>query len=184
MAKVLAFAGSPRREGYTNTLLRKLIEGVESKKGEVKVYDLNSPEPRGCQGCFRRRAEPGCPIDDSLAPAYAEIADASGIVVTSPIYFGQISGQAKLWLDRMVPMLDGKTFKPRHPGKKAATIFSQGDANGLRFASVVNQLHGFLQTFGWEPIASIVCSGVSDPDFTLSDELLAKARTAGEALAG
>jgi multimeric flavodoxin WrbA len=47
---------------------------------------------------------------------YEEIKDADSIIFGSPIYFHQITGQARIWLDGMVPMV--ADFKPRYPGKK------------------------------------------------------------------
>lgn len=183
MARILAFSGSPRADGHSGRLLGELIKGAESRGAEVKVYDLNNPGLRGCQSCFACRAKPGCSVRDYLAPVYEEMADAAGVVLSSPIYFASISGQAKLWLDRMFPMLDGQSFLPRYPGKRAVTIFSQGDGNPDRFGGAIRMVHGFFKTFGWDMAESIVCSGASAPGFVLSNELMKMAHDAGAALA-
>lgn len=183
MGTVLAFTGSPRPKGHCNLLLAELKNGVESAGGTLKTYDLNHPEFRGCQGCFYCRTHPDCSVNDYLTPAYDEIKAADGLVFTSPIYFAQISGQAKKWVDRMFPMLDGQSFRPRHPGKKVVTIFAQGDGNAERFAQAVNMVHGFIKTFGWELQENLMCSGVSAPGYAIPDDLLQKARQAGQELA-
>ena len=182
MSKIIAFAGSPRTNGHCRRLLDELIKGVESRGGSVKTYDLNDPGFRGCQGCFYCRSNPGCSVEDILTPFYTEIADASGIVFASPIYFGDVTGQGKMWVDRMFPMLDGVAFQPRHPGKKAVTIFSQGDGNDERFLPAMKRLHGFINTFGWKLQENLVCANTSSRDFVLSDALLKKAFDAGAAL--
>lgn len=180
--KILAFAGSPRRQGHCWTLLDAVKKGVESKGGEFKIYDLNDAGVRGCQGCFYCRANPGCSVKDSLSPFYDEIADAAGVVFSSPIYFGSLTGQAKIGLDRLFPMLDGQSFQPRHPGKKAVTIYSQGDGNAERFAGAVNMVHGFLRTFGWELAESVVCFGTSSSGVEVPEDLTKKAFAAGREL--
>ena len=184
MAKILAFSGSPREKGHSRALLDELVRGAQSKGGEVKVYDLNHPEFRGCQGCFYCRTHPECSVKDYLTPAYGEMADAAGIVFTSPIYFAQITGQAKMWIDRMFPMLDGQSFQPRHPGKKSVAIFAQGDANLERFAAAVNMVQGFMRTFGWHLQDILVCAGASTPGFAIPDTLMKRAFAAGADLAG
>lgn len=182
MAKIIAFAGSPRRGGSAWLLLDELIKGVESGGGGVKVYDLNDPGFRGCQGCFYCRSHPDCSVRDILTPFYSEINDATGVVFVSPIYFGDIIGQGKMWLDRMFPMLVGEAFQPRHPGKRAVTIFTQGDADTDRFSVATERLHGFVNAFGWTLEQSLMCAGTSVPGFTVPGELLGKAFAAGKGL--
>lgn len=122
--KVIVFLGSPRKNGYTTALAREAGRGVKNAGLTVKEYDLNDKGVRGCQGCYYCREQYGCSVKDYLAPMYGDLAEARAVVVASPIYFYQITGQTKLWLDRMFPMIDGE-FNPRLPGKKAVTIFSQ-----------------------------------------------------------
>lgn len=184
MPNIIAFTGSPRKEGNTRRLLNELIEGAEAKGGEVKVYDLNEPGIRGCQGCFYCRSHPECSVQDALAPFYGEVRNATGIVFASPVYFGDISGQGKIWLDRMFPMLDGQAFQPRFPGKKVVTLFAQGDGDAGRFLPAMQRLHSFLHTFGWKLQDNLVCADASSPGYEMPRELLQKAKAAGGALIG
>lgn len=181
---IVVFWGSPRKDGYSHTVASELIRGVESGGGKVKTYDLNDPGFRGCQGCFHCREHEACIIQDMLQPFYSEVDGVSGIVIASPIYFGDISGQAKKWLDRMFPMLDGKALAPRHPGKRVVSIFAQGDANAERFLPAANRLHGFLHAFGWTVEDTLVCAGSGSDEFTVSQPLMEQAFKAGEKLAG
>lgn len=184
MSKIVVFAGSPRqKDGQTWALLAQLVKGAESNNASVVTYNLNDPGLRGCQGCFYCRKHPTCSVDDMLKPAYEDIAAADALVVTSPIYFADVSGQAKIWLDRMFPMLDGTSFAPRNPGKRVATIFSQGDGDAGRFEPAIKRFHRFLQVFGWKIEDSLVCAGVSSPDFVLSEQLKEQALQLGRRLA-
>ena len=185
MARIIALAGSPReKNGHTWELLREFTKGVESRGGDVKVYNLNDPGFRGCQGCFYCRTHDGCGVEDYFSPFYDEIGDATGVVFASPIYFAQISGQAKMGIDRLFPMLDGKSFSPRYPGKRAVTLFSQGDSSAGRFLPAVEMVHGFLKVFGWKVEENILCSGVSAPGYKIPEQTLRQAYASGEMLAG
>lgn len=184
MATLLALAGSPRKQGNTRTLLQELIKGAESRGGMVKVYDLNDPAFRGCQSCFTCRTRPRCSVQDVFTPFYEEIDAAAGVVFASPIYFADITGQAKMGLDRLFPMLDGASFSPRFPGKKVAAIYSQGDSDPARFASAIAAVRGFFHTFGWKQEHCLICAGAGDPGYAIPEELLKEAFDAGAALAG
>ena len=115
---------------------------------------------------------------------YEDIKNADGIIFGSPIYFMQITGQSKLWLDRMFPMIAGATFpfQARYPGKKVITIFSQGNENKDAFQGAIQSINNAFSMFGWELTDSLLCCNTGSPNFKISDKLLAQAFSAGEQL--
>lgn len=181
MSRIIAFVGSPRKNGFTSQLIEEAVKGAKSKGAEVKIYDLNHDGIKGCQGCFYCRSHEGCATKDYLQPMYEDIKNADGIIFGSPIYFHDITGQSKQWIDRMSPMVDS-AFQPRYPGKKAVTIFAQRNENKDVFQAAIQNINGFLSMFGWELKDSLLCCGTGSPDFRLSDELLKRAFAAGESL--
>lgn len=182
--KIVVFNGSPRKGGYTPQLLDEVIRGAQAAaEVEVTRYELNAEGVRGCQGCYYCRTNEGCSIkDDVLAPMYEDIRDADAILFGTPIYYYHITGQSKLWLDRMFPMIAGPEFTPRYPGKKVATLFVQGAADVAENERVIAAMNSYVADFGWELVDSILCGGTSKPDFRLSEELLGRAFAAGRAL--
>lgn len=183
MATVVAFVGSPRANGYSRLLLEELARGVESAEGTMKYYDLNDPGFRGCQGCYFCRKNDYCRVEDTLRPFYDEIDAVAGMVVTSPIYLADVSGQVKCWIDRMFATLDGPTLAPRHPGKRVVSLFSQGDADPERFSPAMDRLHSLFRIFGWRLEGSLLCAGVGTEGFAVPDALKRRAFDLGAALA-
>lgn len=105
--KVMAFNGSPRKKWNTATLLQSAMEGAASRGAEtrlVHLYDLNY---KGCISCFSCKEKDGksygtCAVKDDLTPIYAEIREADAIVLGSPIYFGDVTGQMRSFLERLL----------------------------------------------------------------------------------
>jgi multimeric flavodoxin WrbA len=161
VSKVVIFNGSPRKNGYTAKLLEQVARGSKSEGAEIIEYDLNDSEIRGCQGCFYCRANDGCAIKDYLQPMYKVINEADAIVFGSPIYAYQITGQAKMWLDRTFPML-GNNFVPRHSGKKLISIFTQGSLNPQMGAESIKVVNNIFEKYGWELVDSIHYCGATD----------------------
>ncbi|KLU64463.1 iron-sulfur flavoprotein [Desulfosporosinus acididurans] len=161
MSKVVIFNGSPRKNGYTSKLLAQVANGAKSKGAEVIEFNLNDPGIRGCQGCLYCRLHDGCAVNDYLQPMYEAIEDADAIVFGSPIYGYQISGQAKIWLDRTFPMV-GDGFAARHPGKKAITIFAQGSPNPEIAAEGIKTVSNIFARYGWKVEDSILCCGTTN----------------------
>lgn len=161
MSKVVIFNASPRKNGYTAKLLEQVGKGAKSRGAEVIEFDLNDSGIRGCQGCYYCRTHDGCAIKDYLQPMYEAINEADAIVFGSPIYYYQITGQAKVWLDRTFPMV-GDNFAPRHSGKKLITIFAQGSSNPEMAADGIKAVNNILAAYGWKLEDSIHCCGTID----------------------
>lgn len=183
MSKIVVFNGSPRKNGYTSKLLAEIVKGAQSKGAEVTEFDLNDPGIRGCQGCFYCRANDGCATKDYLQPMYAAINEADAIVFGSPVYYYQVTGQARVWLDRTFPMV-GEGFSARHPGKKAITVFAQGNLNPEIGAKAVEFINGIFEgTYGWKVEDTLHFCGTNNPDSEKFEELSKRAFLDGESLA-
>lgn len=181
MKKIVAFAGSPRKEGFSRQLMDRLLAGAKAAGAEVVVYDLNADGIKGCQGCFYCRKHDTCAQQDALQPMYQDIREACAVVAAFPLYFGQISGQGKIWLDRMYPMFQ-EDFSPRFPGKKAVTIFAQAKKDPAVMQDAIDSVNGLINGYGWELIRSFLIAGTVDPQYALEESLLAEAYQVGQQL--
>ncbi len=125
--RVTAFCGSPRKGGNTETLLRKMLQGAESKGAEVVFRDLNSMSIRGCQGCdWCKENETGfCVQNDDMQTIYRDLVDSDSVIIGSPVYMFQMSAQTKLMIDRFFGLLL-PGFKSKIKEKKLALVFAQG----------------------------------------------------------
>lgn len=182
MSKIVAFVGSPRKNSISSQLLNKAIEGAKSIGSEIVVYDLNDEEIRGCQACDYCRKENVCIVKDKLQSMYSDIASADGIIISSPIYMSDFSGQAKIWFDRLRPMF-GHDFKPRYPGKKIVAVFAQAADNEALASALFESLKMRFKRFGWEFIDNILACGTETPGYSIPQELLDRALTGGRKLA-
>jgi multimeric flavodoxin WrbA len=78
---------------------------------------------------------------------FDELALADGIVFGSPIYFGQFTGQMRLFLDRCYSLINAD-FSPRLPaGKKAVIIGSQGAPDAAAFKGAYDEFRDQISSF-------------------------------------
>ena len=107
MKKIMIIDGGPRRNVNTAGMLRAFAEGAESagKEVEVKTVRLYDLDYKGCMSCMackiKGRASNICKFKDALTPVLEEIAQADGLVLGSPIYFGDVTGQMRTFLERL-----------------------------------------------------------------------------------
>jgi len=99
--KVLAFAGSPRRHGNSETLLDWVLEEMEKKPDvEVEKYaltDINIAPCKGCNACEKLNA---CVQKDDLVWVEEKIIEADIIILSAPIFCMGIAAQPKALIDR------------------------------------------------------------------------------------
>ena len=107
MKKIMIIDGGPRKNFNTASMLQKIAEGAGSVSSEieVKTVRLYGLDYKGCMSCMackiKGKASNVCKFKDTLTPVLEEIAEADGLVLGSPIYFGDVTGQMRTFLERL-----------------------------------------------------------------------------------
>lgn len=104
---VIAINGSPRKNWNTATLLNKALEGASSQGATtelIHLYDLNF---KGCISCFACKLKGGksygkCGYKDELTPVLEKIESADAVILGSPIYFGEVTGEMRSFIERLI----------------------------------------------------------------------------------
>ncbi|MHB0913531.1 MAG: flavodoxin family protein [Armatimonadota bacterium] len=185
--KIACVLGSPRTGGNSETIARKI---VEASGGEAQFFALNKLTFKGCQGCMgcKTRAEE-CVVKDDLSEVLRAVREADALILTSPIYYWTVSGQAKCFVDRTFSFLKPDYMtnpKPGRlgPGKKAVLVFTQGDPNPESF-DLSKEYTRFMTMDGYESCQVIRGLGLMEKtDAANSPELMAQAEEIGWSLAG
>lgn len=107
MKRIIIIDGGPRKNFNTAAMLQKFAEGAGSVSDQIEVktvrlYDLDY---RGCMSCMackiKGKASNVCRFKDALTPVLEDVAGADGLVLGSPIYFGDVTGQMRTFLERL-----------------------------------------------------------------------------------
>lgn len=104
---VIAINGSPRKNGNTATLLNKALEGASSQGATtelINLYDLNF---KGCVSCFACKLKGGksygkCDYKDDLTPVLEKVESADAVLLGSPIYLSEVTGEMRSFIERLV----------------------------------------------------------------------------------
>jgi multimeric flavodoxin WrbA len=100
MSYLLAVSSSPRRNGNSELLLNSFSEGAEKAGREIKTVRLNELNFRPCQACDRCAPTGKCVLKDDMQNLYPLVESAGGIVLATPIFFGSMTAQLKMFIDR------------------------------------------------------------------------------------
>jgi multimeric flavodoxin WrbA len=101
--KVVAFNGSPKKEGNTYLLLRRVFEELLKEGIETEYIHFGGKPLRGCIACMKcmENKDKKCTLpDDGLNGYVAKMDQADGIILASPVYFSNVTAEMKALIDR------------------------------------------------------------------------------------
>ncbi len=101
--KVVAFNGSPRKDGNTALLINYVFEELKKEGIETEMVQLAGKRLRGCTACYEcyRKKNRRCAVEDDVVNQCIEkMIEADGIILGSPTYFTDVTAEMKALIDR------------------------------------------------------------------------------------
>ena len=149
--KVLAFAGSPRRHGNSETLLDWVLGGMIADPDVViEKIALTEADINPCHGCNACEKLNKCVQRDGMDIVHDKIIAADIILLSSPIYCMGIAAQAKALIDRAQVFRSRKyvlklpIVPPERKGKRLGVFLATA---GQNWSTCLRCGHSFGQMF-------------------------------------
>jgi len=155
--RIVAINGSPRKTWNTAQMLQQALKGAESVGAETELINLYDLKFRGCISCFgckRKNAVPcKCYMKDDLTPVLEKVLSAEALLLGSPIYFGDVTGQMRCFLERLsFPAMTYDDYsKQLYNGQLNAAFFftmNVSDEYAEMYKSVFENNTNLLKRFG------------------------------------
>ena len=174
--KIIAINGSPRTvRGTTRRLAQFVLDGAEKAGAETEMVDLCDLRVTPCTACDACSLNGICVNDDDVPSLVERMKEADGIIFASPVYIDNVSGQMKVFFDRLADAMHYQLFAGKYGCSVATTHTSGGDEVVAYQDHVLNYL------------AVISVGGISvatGGDSEAVDAREADARVLGKKLAG
>jgi multimeric flavodoxin WrbA len=139
--KVLGIVCSPRRDGNTEILVREALLAARDAGTETEIVLLEDKMIAPCDGCHTCFQTGVCKIKDDMQPIYQQMEEADAIIFGTPVYFQNVTAQAKAIMDRTFRFLPDMRLK----GKVAAPILA---LRRVGAGQTRNLLYGYFQAHG------------------------------------
>ncbi|HJO92807.1 MAG TPA: flavodoxin family protein [Victivallales bacterium] len=142
--KVIAINGSPRKNGNTSVLIQTVFEELNREGIETEEINIGKTNFKGCIACNKcwKTRDGRCAIPDhNFNEIVDKLREADGIILGSPVYLGDVSGQMKTFMDRVsyASTGAGEIFK-RKVGASIAAARRQGTI------PTINTLNSFFSS--------------------------------------
>jgi multimeric flavodoxin WrbA len=140
--KVLAFNGSPRKEGNTYHAINIVLDELRKEGIRTEYVQLGGADIRGCRACYKcfELKNRRCIQQDDLNGFVEKMIDADGIIIGSPTYFANVSTEVKALIDRagLVARANDSLFKR----KVGSAVVAFRRAGGTDVYSSINYFFG------------------------------------------
>ena len=126
--KVLLINGSAHKEGNTFRALSEVAGALEKNGIETEIFQLGNRPVRGCIACGQCKMKQldRCVFDDDVCNRIVERLDeADGLIVGSPVYYGQPNGAMMAVMQRVFFSAGAKV---QNKPAAAVTICRRGGA--------------------------------------------------------
>jgi multimeric flavodoxin WrbA len=137
--KVVAFNGSPRRDGNTTYLVNTVFEELKKENIDCELMNLAGKNIHGCIACYKcvENQDKRCAVkNDFLNQCIEKMLDADGIILASPTYFSNVTSEMKALIDRagLVAKVNDSMFKR----KVGAGVVSVRRAGAIHVFNSIN----------------------------------------------
>ena len=179
MKKVFAYIGSQMREkSCTAALARRILEEAAKKLEGGLEYEVVTPDQvtvlpcKGCCNCFRYCECPQDQLDD-MAAIKEKMLAADFIIWGSPVYAHQVSGQTKIFIDRI-----SYWFHLLQLAGKKGLVLSTTSGSGYR--EVLHYLSKLMYYTGMKPVGGYNVNAYLQGSFADPNDLEQKVEKAAD----
>ena len=156
--KIVILNGSPRRKGNTAALAAAFTQGAEHAGHTVTEFFLDGMNIRGCKGCFGGHSSQTCPCvqRDDMDNIYPAVKACDVLVLASPLYYWNMSGQLRTAVDRLFALKERDGNLLRGQVRAGALLMA---AEGHGFEDVTRYFDHLMEHLGWKNLGRVLAGG-------------------------
>lgn len=148
MSKKVIAINSSKRKGNTYNLIKSIGNLSVPKDIQLEIINLYEYDIRDCNGCEMCIRNSCCYIKDDVEKIMNKLKEADGIIISSPVYMGNVTGKLKTFVDRSCKWY----HRPELVGKPALVITTTAaSASG----EVIKYMEKVCIYWGLHPMGSI-----------------------------
>lgn len=172
---VCGLSGSTRLHGNTAALVNVVLDRCSAGGLSTNFVSLAGKEIQPCTGCEFCSTEHRCVLEDDWEAVADRIIDAHVLVVGAPVYFYEVCGHLKNFIDRTYSLYHDRRLSGRH----SVAIAVHADKGAER---AVETLEAFLNTHQFSSLGSVIGRGFKPGDVLKDKKAVREAENLGDAI--
>lgn len=164
--KIAAIYGSPRRNGNTDILLSKAVQGAEDAGAIVDSIVLRDYKISPCLEIYGCKKNGECAIVDDFQQVRDRILTSDAIMIATPIFFYTVSAHVKIFMDRCQSLwvkkywIKGDKVSGNQSPKKSIIIAAGATKGKKLFDGMLLSMKYFLEVLDAEVESTLLCREV------------------------
>jgi multimeric flavodoxin WrbA len=141
---ILAISGSPRKKGNTELLVKAAIEPFADNGHTVQRFFLSEKRAAPCIACEACSKDGVCAVEDDAHEVLQKITSFDAVIVGSPVYFRNVTGQLLALFTRFHSLSHRRPFKDRICFGGAIAVGGSPNSQGI----TLSVIHNFFLSLG------------------------------------
>ena len=158
---IVILNGSPRKKGNTAALVQEFARGAREAGNTVTEFFLDGMDIHGCKGCFGGHSSQDhpCVQRDDMDQIYLAVKESTVVVLATPLYYWNMSGQLRTAIDRLFALEEGEGNLLRGNGRSSALLMA---AEGHGFEDVLTYYGHLMDHLRWKNLGHVLAGGNMD----------------------
>lgn len=149
--KVYIVSSTPRKNGNSQILAEEFARGAIETGHCVTKIDIRDLNLKFCIGCMYCQSHDKCVLDDDMNKLYTDIQSSDVLVFATPIYYYEMSGQLKTFLDRLNPL-----YPRENTFKDVYLLATAADAEDSAMDGAIKGVQGWIDCFDGVRLAGVI----------------------------
>ena len=159
--KAICIIGSPRESGSTAFLVERIMDGMTAAGVQVRRLSLGQLNIGYCQGCRECETTRRCIQRDDMDQLLGGILESEIVLLASPSYWGDVTGQMKVFIDRSLPLCNAATGETPVPeGKVGIAVALRAGRSTAENKHLVDTFEHYFGHLGIRMAASLTVEGI------------------------
>lgn len=140
---------SPRKNGNCKSIVNIITRIIEDDNSINNVYFVDDMNIKGCQACRACKSFDNptkCVLNDDFNRVMDEVSKSDAFIFAAPNYFGEISGQGRIFMDRFFSMTKTTPNQLKN-NPKCVVIHTYGASDG-HYDDYINKKSGVFNSIG------------------------------------
>lgn len=140
--KVFIVSSTMRANGNSYLLAKEFERGAKDADNTTEFLDLKNINLNFCKGCMYCQNKKGCAIKDDMNEILKKVQNSDVLVFATPVYYYEMSGQLKTFLDRLNPL-----YFEENKFKEIYLIATSADTSKSALDNAINGIKGWAECF-------------------------------------
>ncbi len=142
MKNIVVISSTPRNNGNSDILASEFVRGAKDSNNNVTKIDLRKMNYGFCRGCMYCASHNVCAIKDDVANVLDVVQNADVVVFATPIYYYEMCGQLKTFIDRLNPL-----YRRENKFTDVYAIMASADTDLKSMDKCVGGIQGWIDCY-------------------------------------